>query len=131
MAIIETKDNAALRIEKSHKREVKSAITSTLVLASDTVVKNGMLLKEGVAVNTYELADESTATAILNYVPQLENAMADDEVELVAGSYEVSVALSGFCRIVDLGNAADNWTAYSRLRQFGIQAEVLGAIYNG
>jgi hypothetical protein len=131
MAIIETKDNAALRIEKSHKREVKSAITSTLVLASDAVVKNGMLLKEGVAVNTYELADESTATAILNYVPHLENAMADDEVELVAGSYEVSVALSGFCRMVDLGSEADNWTAYSRLRQFGIQAEVLGAIYNG
>ena len=131
MAIIETKDNAALRIEKSHKREVKSAITSTLVLASDTVVKNGMLLKEGTAPKTWEIADESTATAILNYVPQLENAMADDEVELVAGSYEVSVALSGFCRMVDLGSDADNWTAYSRLRQFGIQAEVLGAIYNG
>lgn len=129
MAIVETKDNAALRIEKSRKRDVKGAITADLVLAADATIQNGILLKEGTNPNEWVVADESTATAVLNYLPEYENAMPEAGVELLAGTYKVSVAVSGFCRIVDLGSEADNWTAYSRLRQFGIQAEVLEAIY--
>ena len=129
MGVINVNDDAQQRIERAHKRDVKSAVTSTLVLAVDGTVSNGMLVKEGTTPGTYELADESSATALINYLPELENEMPNGEVTLAAGSYKASIALSGFCRMADQGSAADNWTAYSRLRQFGIQAEVLGAIY--
>ena len=129
MGVINVKEDAQQRIERAHKRVVKSAVTSTLVLGIESTVSNGMLVKEGSAPGTYELADESTATALINYLPELEDEMPNGEITLAAGSYKASIALSGFCRMVDLGSEADNWTAFQRLRQFGIQAEVLGAIY--
>lgn len=129
MGVIHTNENAALRIERSWKREVKPAVTATLVLEVTGEVKNGMLLKEGDNKGEYVVADESNATCVLNYMFELEDQMPEDGVTLEAGSYKVSVALSGFCRVVTQGTAAKDWTAHQRLRQFGIQAEVLEAIY--
>ena len=119
MSVNKVKENANLKIDVARQRELKGAVNGTLVLATEELISVGMLLKEGTNLGEWLIADESSCTAVINYVPALEDVMPENEVILPVGSHEIGVALEGACFVQP---TSDDATTYARLRQFSIQA---------